>query len=80
LDKGIENVFINEEHVLAFLKNCVKGAFSRNSCTANFLAPRNQEQMDTLEPLVACVAVCGCCRPIFLAIVYSNIFKLLLLL
>lgn len=60
LDKGIEKVLMNEEHVLAFLKNCVKGPFSKNSCMANFLTPRNQEQMDTLRPLVACVAVCGC--------------------
>lgn len=41
LDKGIEKVFINEEHMLAFLKSYVKGPFSKNSCTANFLALKN---------------------------------------
>lgn len=71
---------MNEEHVLAFLENCVKGPFSKNSCTANFLAPRNQEQMDSLEPLVACLAVCGSGRAVFLAIVNNKILKFLLLL
>lgn len=30
--------------------------------------------MDTLEPLIAFVALCGCCKPIFLAIV-NKIFN-----
>jgi len=51
---------MTEEHMLAFLCNCVKGAFSKNSCTASLLTPGDQEQVDILEPFVAYVAVCGC--------------------
>lgn len=60
LDKRIEKVFMTEEHMLAFLCNCVKGAFSKNSCTASLLTPGDQEQVDILEPFVAYVAVCEC--------------------
>lgn len=60
LEKRIEKVFVTEEHMLAFLCNCVKGAFSKNSCTASLLTPGDQEQVDTLEPFAAYVAVRGC--------------------
>lgn len=38
----------------------MKEPLSKNSCAANLLTPEDQEQVDSVEPLLAYVVVCVC--------------------